>query len=166
MLARIKWYYMNIGPKEVLRSCLMPLVVLGLVVLNGTPVFALMTLGAMVVGFFATAPFSGLIFEKWDQLQRVQTFMRYLTLAAAVLIIAKILPPTLLTLAILILVISVMHGINFWGASHPNMLTERGVKELRKQASKPGSDARPLVFIETSKLAPQRPSTHSGSKLR
>lgn len=166
MLARIKWYYMNIGPKEVLRSGLMPLVVLGLVVLNGTPAFALMTLGAMVVGFFASAPFSGLICEKWDQLQRVQTFMRYLTLAAAVLIIAKILPATLLTLAILILVISVMHGINFWGASHPNMLTTRGVAELRKRASQFESDSPSSTFSQASQHAIGNPQTHSGSKLR
>jgi hypothetical protein len=166
MLARIKWYYMNIGPKEVLRSCLMPLVVLGVAALTGSASHVLIAGATLLAGFIAPAPVGRMICDNWDQIQRWQLIMRYVLIGAVFLLVARVIPGSPITFGAIVFVLGFTHGINFWGASHLNMLTERGVQELRKQASKPGSQAHPLIFIETSKPAAQRPTTNPGAKLR
>jgi hypothetical protein len=166
MIARLKWYYMNMGPKETLRSGFMPVVMLSVAAINGTAIFVLFTLVALLIGFFATAPFGRVICDHWDRIQRWQTIMRYLVIGSILLLLLRVIPAAPISFVAIVLALGFMHGINFWGASHPNMLTERGVQELRKQASKPGSQAGPLIFIETSKPAAQRPTTNPGPKLR
>lgn len=166
MIARLKWYYMNMGPARALQTFLMPFFLLGLAALNGNATYVLITLGLLFIGFFSSAPFGLTICNEWNRIQRWVSTLSFLIIGAVLLQVIKVLPASQVTFGVLVFALSLTHGINFWGASHPNMLTTRGVAELRKRASQPGSDARPLIFIETSKIAAQRPSTHSGPKLR
>ncbi len=166
MLARIKWYYMNIGPKEVLRSCLMPLVVLGVAALTGSASHVLIAGATLLAGFIAPAPVGRMICDNWDQIQRWQAIMRYVLIGAVLLLVARVIPGSPITFNAIVLVLGLTHGINFWGASHPDMLTTRGVAELRKRASQFESDSPSTTFSHASQHATRNPQTHSGSRLR
>lgn len=166
MIARLKWYYMNMGPKETLRSGFMPVVMLSVAAINGTAIFVLFTLVALLIGFFATAPFGRVICDHWDRIQRWQTIMRYLVIGSILLLLLRVIPAAPISFVAIVLALGLMHGINFWGASHPNMLTTRGVAELRERASQFESDSPSTTFSHASQHATRNPQTRSGPKLR